>query len=171
MDIEETATQIVDAAMCVHKAVGPGLLESAYEAMLAFELRDRGLHTDRQVYLGLRYRQMLIKKAYCMDMLVNDCVVVEVKSVERLAPVFKKQVLTYLKLANLNVGFLINFGHNTLKGGGIHRIVNHYSRPDEAQRPYQSRDLKERDDLEKSRSPRVRGQLRDSGDLQNSQCL
>jgi GxxExxY protein len=124
MDIEAAAAEIVDAALAIHRAAGPGMLESAYEALLAYELTDRGLHVQRQKYISISYRGLHVKRAYCIDLLVNDAIIIEVKSVEAISPVHIKQVLTYLKLTGLQIGFLLNFGQMTLKGGGIRRLTN-----------------------------------------------
>ncbi len=128
MELERTASQIVHAAVQVHRSAGPGMLESAYEAMLAYELRDRGLQVQQQTYIHLDYRTLHIERAFCIDLIVNDAVVVEVKSVESVAPVHLKQVVTYLRMTGLRLGFLLNFGQNTLKAGGIHRIANNAPR-------------------------------------------
>jgi GxxExxY protein len=125
MDQEQTASEIVAAALRIHRSVGPGLLEAAYEAMLEYELLERGLAVERQKYVSLQYRRLDVERAYCLDLLVNESVIVEVKSLEHIAPVHMKQVLTYLKLTGLSMGFLINFGQTTLKAG-LRRLVYHY---------------------------------------------
>ena len=129
VDIEETAWAVVDSALRVHREVGPGLLESAYECMLAFELRERGCCVEQQKYLDLTYRHLKIERAYCLDLLVNDVVVVEIKAMERLAPVRARQLMTYLKASSKPLGLLLNFGRETLVGGGIKRILNRYTPP------------------------------------------
>jgi GxxExxY protein len=115
--------QIVDAAMAVHSALGPGLLESAYEACLAFELRERGLLVETQVPLPVRYRGVRVETGYRLDLLVNRSVVVEVKSVRRLAPLHQAQLLSYLRLSGHRTGLLINFHEERLKNG-IRRMLN-----------------------------------------------
>lgn len=100
------------------------MLESAYERMLEYELLRRGQQVERQKYLSLVYEDLAIERAYCIDLLVNECVVVEVKSIDAVLPVHMKQVLTYLKLSRLTLGLLLNFGQATLKAGGIHRLIN-----------------------------------------------
>ena len=110
MDIEEIAGEIVDAAVGLHMHLGPGLLESAYELLLARELERRGLEVERQKVVPLEFNGIRIEDAFRVDLLVGGCVVVELKSVERLAPVHMKQALTYLRLMDLHLGFLINFG-------------------------------------------------------------
>ena len=123
MTINDITGQIVDAAMKVHSALGPGLLESAYEACLAFELTKRGLRVERQVALPVVYDGMQIDVGYRIDLLVEGQVIVELKSVAELVPIFDAQLLTYLKLSNLKVGLLINFNVVHLKDG-IKRMVN-----------------------------------------------
>jgi GxxExxY protein len=115
--------QIVDAAMHVHMRLGPGLLESVYERVLAYELEKRGLKVARQVPIPLQYDDLRFDEGFRVDLIVNDTVLVELKSVEVLAPVHGKQVLTYLKLTNLRLGLLINFGAPLLKDG-IKRIAH-----------------------------------------------
>lgn len=114
---------VVDAALAVHIELGPGLLESVYEAALAFELTERGLAVRRQVALPVVYKGVRIDDGFRIDLLVEEAVIVEVKSIEKLAPVHKKQLLTYLRLTDLRVGLLINFGAVLLKDG-IHRVVH-----------------------------------------------
>ena len=122
-DINIISGQIVDAAMQVHTRLGPGLLESIYERVLAYELEKRGLKVDRQVAIPLRYDNLSFEEGFRADLIVDESVLVELKSVEVLAPVHGKQVLTYLKLTNLRLGLLINFGAAMLKDG-IKRIAN-----------------------------------------------
>ena len=130
MEIERIATQIVDAAVQIHTHLGPGLLESAYEILLAKDLERRGLQVERQKALAVEFRGIRIDDAFRVDLLVGGSVIVELKSVERLAPVHWKQVLTYLRLLDLRLGFLINFGELRLKDG-LHRVALRYhpSRP------------------------------------------
>lgn len=115
--------EIVDAALKLHRALGPGLLESVYEALLAKELERRGLHAARQTPISFEYDGLSFRDAFRVDLIVEARVIVELKSVERLAPVHSKQLLTYLRLMDLPVGLLINFGASTLKEG-LHRIAN-----------------------------------------------
>ena len=115
--------EIVDSAYKLHVGLGPGLLESVYEAILARDLQRRGLRVERQRLISFDYDGLHFNDAFRVDLIVNSLVVVEIKSVERLPPVQSKQVLTYLRLLNLEVGLLINFGAPTLKDG-LHRIVN-----------------------------------------------
>lgn len=115
--------QIVGAAIEVHKALGPGLLESAYEACLAFELNERGLTVERQKAIPLVYKGVEVECAYRLDLLVNGLVIVEVKAVEELVPIHEMQVLSYLRLTSCPIGLLVNFNVPVLKNG-IRRIIN-----------------------------------------------
>jgi GxxExxY protein len=119
-----TTAQIVDAAaLKLHDRLGPGLLESVYQTLLSRDLQSRGLRIVSQRSIPLEFEGIRFEQGLKLDLLVNDSVVVELKSVERLAPIHSKQVLTYLRLLNLRVGLLINFGAPTLKSG-LHRIWN-----------------------------------------------
>jgi GxxExxY protein len=123
MEINDITGQIVDAAIKIHTALGPGLLESAYEACLAFELSRRGLRVQRQVELPVIYDGLRIEVGYRIDLLVEELVIVEVKSVAEFAPIHEAQLLTHLKLSNRKVGLLMNFNVVHLKNG-IKRMVN-----------------------------------------------
>jgi GxxExxY protein len=123
MLLEELTGQIIDAAMKVHSALGPGLLESTYEACLLFELHRRGLKAVRQVELPVVYDGVRIDCGYRVDLLVEDQVVVELKAVDKMIPLYQAQLLSYLKLSRKNVGLLINFNVMHLKDG-IKRIIN-----------------------------------------------
>jgi GxxExxY protein len=123
VDIEAVAQQIVDAAIKVHRALGPGLLESAYQACLAHELRARGLQVDCEVLLPVVYDGLQIDAGYRIDMLVQECVIVENKAVEKLLPIHQAQLLTYLKLRDCRLGFLLNWNVSLMKQG-IRRVVN-----------------------------------------------
>ena len=123
MTENEIATVIVDAALRVHRTLGPGLLESVYEAALAFELRDRGLQVQREVPIPVRYRTVIFDEEFRADLVVETKVIVELKSVERIAPVHPKQLLTHLRLADRRLGLLINFNVELLRDG-IKRVVN-----------------------------------------------
>jgi iron complex transport system substrate-binding protein len=125
MSLDEVTHQIVDAAVKLHSAIGPGLLESVYQVVLLRELERRGLSVRSSQAMPFDFDGMHFSTGLSVDLLVERTVVVELKSVEKLAPVHFKQVLTYLRLLNLPVGLLINFGGATLKEG-LHRIVNHY---------------------------------------------
>ncbi len=127
---------IIGAAIEVHRALGPGLLESAYEACLAFELIDRGLKVEQQKPLPVVYREVRLDCGYRLDLLVDGSVIVEVKAVDHLAPVHQAQLLSYLKLTGCHVGLLINFNVRVLKDG-LRRIVNDFPetlRPQRSQR-------------------------------------
>jgi len=115
--------QVIDAAIAVHSALGPGLLESAYVACLAYELRERGLNVLTQVPLPVVYRGIRMELGYRMDVLVEDTLVVEVKAVTKVAAVHQAQLLSYLRLSGHRVGLLINFHVPRLKDG-IRRMLN-----------------------------------------------
>ena len=123
MEIEQVAQQIVDAAIKVHRALGPGLLESAYQACMAYELRTRGLRVDCEMQLPVVYEGVQIDAGYRIDMLVEDSVIVENKVVEKLLPVHQAQLLSYLKLRRCHLGFLLNWNVPLMKQG-IKRMVN-----------------------------------------------
>lgn len=124
LPLDDITGAVVDAALKIHIELGPGLLESVYEVVLARALERRGFQVERQKVVRFEYDGMVFEEGFRTDLLVEGRVVVELKSVEKLAPVHSKQVLTYLRLMNLPVGLLINFGAATLKEG-LHRIVNH----------------------------------------------
>jgi GxxExxY protein len=123
--LDDITDRVIGAAIQVHRTLGPGLLESAYEACLAFELTDRGLKVEQQVPLPVVYRGVNLECGYRLDFLVEDAVIVEVKAVDDLAPIHEAQVLSYLKLSGLRVGLLINFNVMVLKRG-LRRIVNDF---------------------------------------------
>jgi iron complex transport system substrate-binding protein len=122
-ELDDITGAIVDSAIRIHKELGPGLLESVYEVVLARVLEQRGFHVQRQRAICFEYDGMVFEDGFRIDLLIDEYVVVELKSVERLAAVHGKQLFTYLRLMNLPVGLLINFGGATLKEG-LHRIVN-----------------------------------------------
>ncbi len=117
---------IIGEAMQIHRDIGPGLFETVYEQVLAASLTRRGIRVDRQVAVPLEYRGMQFEHAYRLDLLVEDQIIIEVKSQERLLPLHSKQLLTYLRLLDKRLGLLINFGESTLKGG-LKRVINGYS--------------------------------------------
>jgi GxxExxY protein len=123
MDIEEAGKQIVDSSIKVHRALGPGLLESAYQACLVYELRKRGLSVECEVEQPVLYENLRIDAGYRLDMVVENCVIIENKSVESVLPVHQAQLLTYLRLRDYRLGFLINWNVRLIKDG-IHRMVN-----------------------------------------------
>lgn len=122
-ELELVATVIVDAALNVHRALGPGLLESAYQSCLAHELRGRGLAVQCEVLLPIQFDTLTVKGGYRIDMLVEGNVIVENKAVESLLPTHKAQLLTYLRLSKLRLGFVINWNVPLIKNG-IKRMVN-----------------------------------------------
>ena len=128
------ATEIVDAAFRIHTTLGPGLLESVYDTVLAYELGRRGLRTVRQQPIPVVYEEVRIDTGFRADLVVEDKVIVEIKSVELLAPVHKKQLLTYLRLADKRLGLLINFNVALIKDG-ITRVVNGLEDDDHAKSP------------------------------------
>jgi len=117
------ATLVVDAAFKIHKSLGPGLLESVYQATLSYELEKRGLSVRQQVGLPVYYEALKLEIGYRVDLIVSDKVIIEIKSVEALALVHRMQLLTYLRLANFRLGLLINFNVERIREG-IHRVVN-----------------------------------------------
>jgi GxxExxY protein len=117
------ARHVVDAALQVHQQLGPGLLESVYRIVLAHELRRRGLVVEREVPVPIRYNGVIFEEGFRADLVVAEKVLVELKSVESLAPVHAKQVLTYLRLTNRKLGLLINFGESQIKNG-IKWLIN-----------------------------------------------
>jgi GxxExxY protein len=121
-EVERAGAQVVDGALTVHRALGPGLLESVYEICLYHELTKRGVKVERQVEMPIIYEGIRLDAAMKLDLLVENAVVVEVKAVEKMMPVFNAQVLTYLKLTEKRLAFLINFNVPLIKDG-IRRIV------------------------------------------------
>lgn len=123
MKQNELSGQIVDAAIKVHTALGPELLESAYEACLLFEIHKRGIKAASQVELPIRYESVTIDAGYRLDILVEESIIVELKSVDKVMPIHRAQLLSYLKLSDKRLGLLLNFNVTLLKDG-IERIVN-----------------------------------------------
>jgi GxxExxY protein len=123
MNIDKIGRQIVDASLKVHRALGPGLLESTYQTCLAHELRQRGLHGDSEVDLPIKYGTVNIIPGYRLDMIVENSVIIENKSVETLLPLHEAQLLTYLRMRDCRLGFLINWNVRLIKDG-IHRMGN-----------------------------------------------
>jgi len=123
MTFENVATEIIDACIKIHRKLGPGLLESVYETVLAYELKNRGLDVKVQVQLPVVYEDVVLEAGFRADLIVSDMVIVELKSVENVLPVHKKQLLTYIKLADKKLGLLINFGSELMKDG-ITRVIN-----------------------------------------------
>ena len=123
MTDNELTYEIRGAIFDVYNELGPGLLESVYEEALAFELKERGLKVERQVEVPIRYKENELKTPLRLDLLIENQVIVELKSVEEMKPVFAKQLLTYLRLLNKRVGLLVNFSSNNIREG-IRRIAN-----------------------------------------------
>ena len=123
MTENEIATVVVDACFFIHSRLGPGLLESVHEAILARELEQRGLHVRRQVPVPIVWGDQRFEEGFRADLIVDDKVIVELKSVETTAPVHAKQLLTYLRLGDKRLGILVNFGEALIKNG-IKRVAN-----------------------------------------------
>ena len=123
MTENEISKIVVDAALKVHRALGPGLLESVYEVVLAHELRGRGLKVQRQQSIPIRYENIHFDEGFRTDLVVEQKVIIEIKSLEMLKRVHKKQVLTYLRLTDMRLGLLINFSSELIRDG-ITRLVN-----------------------------------------------
>jgi len=121
--LENIATHVVDCSMNIHMSLGPGLLESVYTVLLQKKLQDRGFEVEREMGVPLNFEGITFDLAFRADLIVNRCFLVELKSVEELAPVHFKQLLTYLKLMDIRLGLLINFGAAKLKDG-IRRVAN-----------------------------------------------
>jgi GxxExxY protein len=124
-NMHENATGkiVVDTAVCLHRELGPGLLESVYEILMVHELETRGLKVRRQVPIPIKYKGIVFNEGFCADIVVEEKVVLELKSVESTSKAHKKQVLTYLKLMDLKLGYLLNFGEALMKDG-ITRLMN-----------------------------------------------
>lgn len=128
VDIEAIATDIVDSAIKVHKALGPGLLESAYQYCHAYELRRRGRKVSTEVTLPLLYEGQKLDAGYRLDTLVDDAIIIENKTVESFLPIHEAQLLTYLKLSGCKIGFLLNWNVKLMKNG-IRRVVYNLEGP------------------------------------------
>ncbi len=124
--IEEIATVVVDSCLKIHKELGPGLLESANETCLDYELTKRGFTVERQVPQPVIYEEIAIDAGYRLDLLINGLVIIELKAIEQLAPIHTAQLLTYLKLSKRTLGLLINFNTPLIKQG-IKRIANNHT--------------------------------------------
>ena len=123
-ELNKITETIIGAAIEVHRNLGPGLLESAYRECLRYELLQRGFEALQEVSLPLKYKDIELDCGYRLDLLVNDAVIVEIKSVENLAPIHDAQILSYLKISGGKVGLLLNFNVKILKYGGIKRLAN-----------------------------------------------
>ena len=122
-ELEQIAKDVVDAAIKLHIALGPGLLESVYSVLLAKKLTERGYRVEREKDIPIIFEGVRFEVGFRADLVISECFIVELKSIETLAPVHAKQLLTYLKLSNMRLGLLINFGEELLKNG-IKRIAN-----------------------------------------------
>ena len=127
MEIDKITGEIIDASIKIHKTLGPGLLESVYEEVLQYELTKRGILSVRQVPLPVIYESVRMEVGFRIDLLVENKVIVEIKSVESVTPFFKKKLLNHLRLMNLHIGLLINFNEGLLKNG-ITRLFNNYAK-------------------------------------------
>jgi len=123
MNENEIGTIVVDCAVKLHKSLGPGLLETVYEVVLAKKLQKAGLSVQRQIPVPIQFEEMVFDEGFRADLIVNGLVILELKSIESIHPVHKKQLLTYLKLTRLKLGYLLNFGDELMKNG-ITRIIN-----------------------------------------------
>ena len=126
MTENEISGDVLDAAIKIHRAFGPGLLESVYESLLSIELEKRGHKVERQKWITFEYEGVRLENAFRLDLLVDDTIIVELKSTEQMNPVFMKQVKTYLVIMKLHLGLVVNFGMETLRDGYV-RVVNGYA--------------------------------------------
>jgi GxxExxY protein len=126
-EINTITQQIIDAGLEVHKTLGPGLLESIYEDCLVIELESRGLKVERQKPVPVIYKGKMAGQPYRLDLLVADCVIVEVKNSEKIIPIYQAQLLTYMRLQNVSVGLILNF-NTVLLRDGIKRMVNDFDK-------------------------------------------
>jgi GxxExxY protein len=124
---DQLAGEIIGSAISIHRALGPGLFESVYEALLEKDLARKGFRIDRQKVISFEYDGIVFERAFVIDLLVESLVAVELKSVEKTSPVHRKQLQTYLRLIGIRVGLLLNFGEELMKDG-VHRAVNGYPR-------------------------------------------
>ena len=123
MTENEIAKIVIEVGLSIHRTLGPGLFESVYETVLAHDLRQRGLNVKRQEPIPLLWKGLVLDDSFRADIVINDQVIIELKSLEKLSPVHKKQLLTYLRIADKKLGLLLNFGASLFKEG-IERIVN-----------------------------------------------
>ncbi len=122
-NIEDIGREIVNAAIKVHRALGPGLLESVYQKCLSYELKQKGFKVDTEVLLPIQYENIKIDAGYRIDMIIDDCIIIENKTVNEFIPIHIAQLLTYLKMKDCRLGFLLNW-NVTLMKDGIKRVVN-----------------------------------------------
>ena len=124
-ELERIAASVINCGFHIHQDIGPGLLESAYEALMTVALEQEGHSAKRQVPVAMNYRGVVVDNAFKIDLLVDDRLIIELKSIDRLAPVHGKQLLTYLRLCKMPLGILMNFGQATFKDG-LRRVSNDY---------------------------------------------
>ena len=124
-NVEKIATEVVDTAFHLHRDLGPGLLESVYEVVLEKMLRNRGLAVERQMPVPIKFADLIFDEGFRADLVVENALIIELKSVEKIAPAHAKQLLTYLRLMDFPIGLLINFGAPTFKEG-VRRIINNH---------------------------------------------
>ena len=134
MEIEAIATKIVHNAIKIHKVLGPGLLESAYQKCLAYELTNEGLKTECEVPVPIKYGSIIIDAGFRADMIIEDSVIIENKTVDKIITIHEAQLLTYLKLTQYRLGFLLNW-HVTLMKHGIKRMVCNFEEPVKNRQP------------------------------------
>jgi GxxExxY protein len=125
VDIDIITGDVLNLAIRIHRALGPGMLETVYEQILAAKLRGKGYHVDQQVTLGIEFEDVVLERAFKIDLLVDQRLLIEIKSVASLVPAHSMQMLTYLRLSKRSVGLLINFGGEKLTDG-YKRLVNEY---------------------------------------------
>ncbi len=123
MDKEKIATQLIDSAIKVHSHFGPGLLESAYQKCLAYELNKRGIKVQTEIIQPLKYDNISIDAGYRIDMLIEDCIIVENKTVDQILGIHEAQLLTYMKLRGCSLGFILNWKVKLLKNGIVRRVL------------------------------------------------
>ena len=126
---EEVAKTVVDAAIKVHRSLGPGLLESAYQRCLAYELTERGLLVECEVPIPVKYGDVSLEAGFRADMIIENCIIIENKTVDNVLPVHQAQMITYLKLSGIRIGFLINWNVPLLKHG-LKRFISNTPDPD-----------------------------------------
>ena len=124
-EIEAVARAVVDCGFQLHRDIGPGLLESVYQALMLVSIRERGLSVAKEVVVPIKFKGVVVDNAFKADLIVENLLLVELKSTERVTPVHSKQVLTYLRLLDMPLGLLMNFGQATFKDG-LQRIVNNH---------------------------------------------
>ena len=124
MEDDELGTILIGRAIQVHRALGPGLLESVYETCLHHELSKAGIEAKRQVFLPFEYDGLQFDNAFRVDLIVGDRLIVEIKAVEKILPIHSSQLMTYLKLSRRRIGYILNFNVTQMRQGGIRRLVN-----------------------------------------------